>query len=51
MFYFVFIFLMVLVCAGDLIPSVKEGEQYTWKDLLKLMLFVGIIALLMGTFS
>ncbi|MFA5778445.1 MAG: hypothetical protein WC870_03105 [Candidatus Paceibacterota bacterium] len=50
-FIFTLIYLMVLACGGDLIPDKKENEQWHWKDVIKLGIFVGIIVLLFGGLS
>jgi len=44
---FISVFITVLILAGGLIPQVKEGEQWVWKDILKIMIFVGIVACLL----
>jgi hypothetical protein len=50
-FDFVLIFLVVIVMTGGLIPKLKDEEQFEWKDILKLMIFVGIIVYILGLLS
>lgn len=41
---FILIFLTTLVLFGDsLIPSKSKDEQWNWKDVLKLAIFVAIV--------
>jgi len=50
-FDFILLFMFVFVMGGGLIPQVAKGEQFEWKDIIKLMIFVGIIAFFLGAFN
>jgi hypothetical protein len=49
-FDFALVFAFAIVLGGGLIPQVKEGEQFSGKDIFKLMIFVGIVVFFMGGF-